>query len=193
MNNVLVAFAAFAAGAGCGVLACKSYFEKKYKSVADEEILSVIETYRKKTEELEKEEEKEKYAKTIYHKHVDNYISSAPLEIDVDRVAIAEMEHPEDDEPDEQYQITSMDFFDDCEYDKVSLTYYANDDVLVGPSKFKDEDILDVGSTVGEDAIDLISNGFDDGSALYIRNPKTSTDYEISKSYISYKEMMSHE
>ena len=187
--SMLKIMAAFAVGAGCGIFAAKTYFEDKYKKLADEEIQSVVERYRKKTEDTE---EKEK-TKKQYHKEVENYISSAPLEMVIDRDKMEAEAHPEDDDPIEQFQITSMDYFDDSEYDKQNLIYYANDDTLVGPSELSGEDILDVASTVGEDAIALINNGFDDGSALYIRNPKTKVDYEITKSYISYKEMMLNE
>lgn len=187
--NALKILAALAVGAGCGIFGTMKYFETKYRNIADEEINSVMDFYRKKTEELDQKEKEKK----SYHKHVENYISSAPLDAVVDRNLMAQTMHPEDDEPEEQYQITSMDYFDDSEYDKVNLVYYINDEVLIGPSDEKDEDILDVASTIGEDAIALLSNGFDDGSALYIRNPKISKDYEVTKSYMSYKDLMLHE
>ena len=193
--KALAIIAAFAAGGACGVLATKLYFQDKYRHMADSEIESVIDIYRKKTEELEKkyqDKESLKEEKRSYDKQVENYISSAPLDAVIDREAAEKTAHPEDDEPEEQYQITSMDFFDDSEYDKVNLTYYINDEALVGPSDKSAEDILDIGSTIGQDAIDLISNGFDDGSALYIRNPKLGTDYEVTKSYISYKDLMTN-
>ena len=187
--SALKIVAAFAVGAGCGIFGTMKYFENKYRHIADKEIESVIDIYRKKTEALKDKEEE----KNNYHKRVKNYISSAPLDTVVDREKIEAEAHPEDDEPEEQYQITSMDYFDDSEYDKVNLTYYFNDKVLVGPSDYKDEDILDVDSSIGEDAVNLIANGFDDGSALYIRNPKLGVDYEITKSYMSYKDLMLNE
>lgn len=175
---------AFAVGAGCGVFATRTYFEKHYKELADSEIESVVENFRKK-----EEKKKEKEVKTAMYKEIaDGYISSVPPAKLVER---AEKEaHPEDDIPEEQYQISSMDFFNDGGYEKVSVLYYVPDETLVGPSDQKDEDILDIGSTVGKEAIEILESGFNDGSAMYVRNPRTSTDYEVTKSHSSYKGMM---
>lgn len=182
--GALKILAAFAAGIGCGVFATKAYFEKHYKEIADSEIESVVENFRKKEEKQKKEEEDKK----MYTEIADDYISSVPPDKLVERVA--KQAHPEDDEPDEPYQITSMDFFNDGGYDKVNLTYFVDDEALVGPSDDKDEDILDIGSTIGTDAVDILETGFNDGSAMYIRNPKMGTDYEVSKTYASFKGLM---
>lgn len=45
MNKIVVAFLAFAAGAGVGVLASKTYFDKMYQQIAREEIDSVKAVY----------------------------------------------------------------------------------------------------------------------------------------------------
>lgn len=182
--EALKILAAFAAGIGCGILATRTYFSKHYKDMADSEIESVIENYKERDKKrIEKAKKKEEEDKTMYNNVTKSYISSAPPTIN------AKEEHPEDDEPEEPYQITSMDFFDDAEYDKESVTYYV-DECLVGPNDEGGEDLLVIDTTIGTDAIELLKNGFDDGSALYIRNPKLGVDYEVSKSYASYKGMM---
>lgn len=178
--------AAFAAGLGCGVLATRSYFKTRYESFANEEIESVIENFKKKIDEdvkkMEENREKE------YSKVVDSYISPVPPS----KIVKDEEEHPEDDIPDEPYQITSMEYMDDGDYDKKVATYYVDDEALVVDTDDVSEDgeLADVGRTIGKDNIEILLAGFDDGSALYVRNPSLGVDYEVSKSYASYSEII---
>lgn len=186
--GVLKIFAAFAAGVGCGILLTRSYFEKQYKELADEEIESVVETFKIKIDDNKNEEGSEKVSKAdkkMYNKIVMNYDTSA----DIHKV-LAENEHPQDDIPEEPFQITSMEFFNEDEFDKESVTYYIPDEVLVGRGDENEEDILEINATIGADSIELLENGFDDGSAMYVRNPRIGVDYEVSKTYSSFKDMM---
>ena len=195
---------AFATGIGCGVLCTYAYFKKENEKKEAE----VASYFREKIAELRSEideirgvskdsgdckidkdcKDEEKKERTIYANTASSYISSVPMS-ENEIIRRMEESHPKDDTAEEQFQITSMDWFEDNIFEKQEVTYYVGDECLVGNSENKDEDILDVGSTIGHEAVDILMSGFDDGSALFIRNPDTGIDYEITKSFSSYKEM----
>lgn len=64
------------------------------------------------------------------------------------------------------------------------LTYYQVDDVLA--DRFG-EIITDRKSIVGTDFVDNFGYGSNDTTVVYVRNPKTKRDYEISLDYGSYE------
>jgi hypothetical protein len=68
-------------------------------------------------------------------------------------------------------------------YDKLSISYYEDDDTLVDENE---EVIADPVSIVGNDALNNFGEGSDDPEIVYVRNEKLETDYEVirlSKSY----------
>lgn len=100
----------------------------------------------------------------------------------------AEADYPgwDDEEPEREkgewpppYTISEMDFINTGEsQEKVTITYFAGDDVLCDT----DETVMDVYSTVGPDALEH----FDESKVAYARNEKLGIDYEIcwdSRSY----------
>lgn len=171
----------FAAGLGIGAVVSWKYFEDKYKKIADEEITSVKEMYKKHSEanddisEEESVEEKptnsrsplgtrkEGYAE--YENLVANYYTvSSEVTNDISKEVENRMNEPYIIKPEE---------FGTIEYDTVSLTYYA-DKVLV------DEDnnlIQDIDYLVGEDNLNHFGEYEED--SVFVRNDYLKTDFEI--------------
>lgn len=106
---------------------------------------------------------------------------------------ISSMESPEEDDPDDEYdeddydirgrsnkgqpfQITAGEFCNSrTYYDKVSLNYFAGDEVVADD---RDEVVEDASRILGD-----IQEAFDDPrspSVVYIRNEELEVDYEIS-------------
>jgi hypothetical protein len=86
-------------------------------------------------------------------------------------------------------------FEDFCEsedaHDKITITYYAGDGVLVD----EDEEIIDdVERLVGENnLINKFGEGSDDPDVLYVRNERLAIDYEVIRQHTSYGEVVSGE
>lgn len=82
----------------------------------------------------------------------------------------------------EPYEIDPSDFALTCDsYDKISLTWYHFDQVLVN----EEEELVDGALLVGHV---IEQTGFDqnEDDVLYIRNDKIMTDFEITKVYEQY-------
>lgn len=73
------------------------------------------------------------------------------------------------------YAIGIADFMQDAKYDKKYAVYYRGDNMLVEEATDK---TLDVQAVLG-DLADLIQMAYADLEVLYIRNERTSTDYQI--------------
>lgn len=111
----------------------------------------------------------------------------------------AEEEYPEEDEEieaeldsfdkarvrnDDPYIITIDDYnTTNSHYDKITVTYYSEDDVLADENE---EIISDPNSIIGEDALLNFGEGSDDADIVYVRNEKIAVDYEVIRVYKSY-------
>ena len=69
-------------------------------------------------------------------------------------------------------------------FDKVTLTYYMEDDTLTNESE---EVIPDPNSCVGTDALGDLD---EENMSIYVRNNATSTDYEVVASIGAYSEVV---
>ena len=181
--NGLTILAAFAAGVGCGILATRSYFDKKYKLIADEEIASMREIIDRKKAEEHMDEELVKE----YHQKVDNYISSVPPTKAIAR----ETTEAIDDGPtefDSPFEINTEEWLEDGYFDKLSLTYYEGDNVLVSDDVETDSDgpFANIEDTIGIDIFEEFRSGPED--EMYVRNPNTGVDYMVVKDPRKYNE-----
>lgn len=68
-------------------------------------------------------------------------------------------------------------------YDKITLTYYEIDDVLVDDTDGRQE-IVDVEDTIGSEA--LTRFGEYESNVVYVRNEKLGADYEVIREHLSY-------
>lgn len=170
----------FALGLVIGVVSTKSYFEKKYKAIADEEIESCKKVFcdRKENEEEKKETKEEDYFKKSksdvigyddYYKkgaHVEELTTQFPVE-------------------EEPYEIGEDEFESDMDYSKVSLNYYLEDGVLIYEES---EEIAEDDKTCGIENLDDFVRVPD--RTAYFRDPKLKIDYEVVKIDGSYKELI---
>ena len=179
---------AFLLGAGCGVLGTWKYFQTKYDKIANEEIESVKEALSHRSGHIIEDtsiENPEKFAKKIVEESKDNQIKvystldnlysvqqKNTIHEYVEQLA-AEAEHPEDDRSEDCYEISETDFSETAlGYDKLTLHYYIDDDMLVNADNgdWTSQDI-------GPEGLERIRHS--DEVELYFRNDPTATDYEI--------------
>ena len=96
---------------------------------------------------------------------------------------MANAEHPKEDEP---YIISEEEFSDPTPmYDKVTLDYYINDDILIDVMS---HEVANVNETIGENHIQMIVNGEIEEDYLYIRNDIKGIDYEVLVNVGNYEE-----
>lgn len=185
MNKTILAFVA---GALIGSAATWQYLKKKYEQIAQEEIDSVKEVFRKKEIDLNNkvdtahhdlEESKEDQKKAVNeYKNVLNSVnysdySSAKKEKEVEPVS-------------GPYVISPEEFGEkeDEGYETVSLMYYA-DGYLADEEDYLIEDIE---GSVGRDSLTHFGEYEDD--SVFVRNDDRKCDYEILLSERDYKELI---
>lgn len=197
----------FVCGVAAGALGAQSYFEKKYKAIADDEIRSVKEVYgrRQKTSETDISEETEKPEKSEERilesvppkdRTIPDYGYSGAFE-DGDptdyrkfyskkentgiEVRLAEKEAPKED--DFPYLITEDEFSEtELSFDKVSCTFYVPDRVLVDDLS---REVIEP-YAYGEDNVEYLVQTIE--KVVYIRNEKLGCDMEISRDLNSIEE-----
>lgn len=191
--------AAFVVGVGAGVLGTRKYFQTKYDKICTEEIESVREAMSHRSghiiEETSIEKPKEFADKLL--KEADNgeirvystlnsiYDTKAKLETESNEVKeyiedLLDKEHPEDDRPEDCYEISEVDYSETAlGYDKLCLHYYVNDDMLVNAD---DGDWTN--NDIGLEAIERIRNA--EKPELYFRNDPSAKDYEVIRIKSSY-------
>lgn len=90
--------------------------------------------------------------------------------------------------PDRPYVIKAEEWYhNETDYDQITLTYWADDDVLADDAKRM---VVDVDSVVG--ATNLHRFGFlsDNADIVYVRNDRLGADYEITKDERNYSEVV---
>lgn len=201
MNDSLIKFGIFAAGIGIGVLASRTYFDKKYQAIADEEIDSCREVFNAKIKEakeliVEIKNAGKVISESVKDEEVPNieknrsYSSLYPV-VDVEEREYddfykkdeTESIHPTED--DDKYEISIEDWEDDNDFDKVTLNYYTEDGTLVYEES---EELADEAKTIGIDNLsdfDMVSE-----RTCYVRDSKNNIDYEVIKVDGSYRELI---
>lgn len=183
--NKLSYLLAFATGALIGSAATWYFVKDKYEKLAQEEIDSVKETFKKSYEDQEAKHEEE------IHKVENKYYNSLAQNYNYEKKSRPEAILEEDEEEevikmDEPYVIKPYEFGDYIDYEQISLLYFA-DGVLA------DEDTLDViddiEETVGEYFADHFGEYEED--SVYVRNDAKRCEYEILKDERQYKDVAS--
>jgi hypothetical protein len=192
MKNLLC----FVAGAAIGSVVTWKLIEKKYKDLADEEIESVIETFKNRKPRITKDEVKETVEKVINKckepkETVEDIVTSEGYSIE------NEEEIDEDDESNYTvdvdpgvevivpYVITPEQFGEYNEYGTKTLTYYADNvltDEIDNPITSDEMETM-----IGPDALDHFGEYEDD--SVYIRDEMNEMDYEILKSEKTFSEI----
>ena len=192
MKNLLC----FVAGAAIGSVVTWKLIEKKYKDLADEEIESVIETFKNRKPRITKDEVKETVEKVINKfkepkETVEDIVTAEGYSIE------DEEETEEDDESNYTvdvdpgvevivpYVITPGQFGEYNEYGTKTLTYYADNvltDEIDNPITSDEMETM-----IGPDALDHFGEYEDD--SVYIRDEMNEMDYEILKSEKTFSEI----
>ena len=192
MKNLLC----FVAGAAIGSVVTWKLIEKKYKDLADEEIESVIETFKNRKPRITKDNVKETVEKVI-NKYkepkeiiedivtAERYSIENEEEIDEDDESNYTVNVDNDDEVITPYVITPEEFGEYNEYGTKTLTYYA-DNVLTDEidNPITSEEMI---TMIGPDALDHFGEYEDD--SVYIRDEMNEMDYEILKSEKKFSEI----
>lgn len=205
MNSTLKGVLIFVLGAAAGSLATWKLIEKKYKDIAQEEIDSVKDTFSKMkkneypdkledypdfeefddSDDVEEEPKSEQkidrnnkpdiveYAKILSETGYTNYAERQ------DKKEKKGVEPVEDERP---YVISPDEFGEKDGYENVTLTYYA-DGVL---TDYFDNVISNIDEVVGLDSLDHFGEYEDD--AVFVRNEKMETDYEILRDLRDFNE-----
>lgn len=192
MKNLLC----FVSGAAIGSIVTWKLIEKKYKDLADEEIESVIETFKNRKPRITKDDVKEKVEKVI-NKYkepkeivedivtTERYSIENEEEIDEDDESNYTVNVDNDIEVVTPYVITPEQFGEYNEYGTKTLTYYADNvltDEIDNPIT-SDEMVI----MIGPDALDHFGEYEDD--SVYIRDEMNEMDYEILKSEKKFSEI----
>ena len=192
MKNLLC----FVAGAAIGSVVTWKLIEKKYKDLADEEIESVIETFKNRKPRITKDNVKETVEKVInkYKEpkeivedivNAERYYIENEEEIDEDDESNYTVNVDNDIEVVTPYVITPEQFGEYNEYGTKTLTYYAANvltDEIDNP--ITSEEMI---TMIGIDALDHFGEYEDD--SVYIRDEMNEMDYEILKSEKMFSEI----
>lgn len=173
MNNIAASLAALAIGAGAGGAAAYVYAKKKYDRIAREEIASVKEMYRKKSEDdIQQPEVDQKTDLMAYARK----LRDQKYREDTDGEA---------DETDDGIALISPEELGNkIGYEVINLTYYA-DGILADD---EDEMIGDVEGLIGADALGSFGTYEDD--AVHVRNHAHKCDYEILRDKRTYADVV---
>ena len=178
MNTTVKNILIFAMGAGLGSIVTYKLLKDEYEQIAQEEIDSVMDTFKRYNPANEPEEmSDEEYERLNYKRKKGEYTAydkiGRPAEADEIETLPA-------------YVISVVDYNENnLHYEKSSLTYYDVDDTLVDENE---EPITDPDYVVGLDALTRFGDGSDDDDIVYIRNEKLAVDYEIVRVDKSYQE-----
>ena len=190
MSSKGIAVLAFIVGAGMGSVCTWKLLKRKYELIAQEEIDSVkaayatreigkgfVEGFRDglkvaedRTQKDEDDVDFKKYASIIQKEGYTDYSRSVE-----EKKGEAFVEKP--------YVISPEEFGEFEEYEKISLTYYA-DEVLADEN---DEEVDDVDEIVGEESLNHFGEYEDD--SVFVRNDRLKCDYEILLDQRNYSDV----
>ena len=209
MNSTLKGVLIFVLGAAAGSLATWKLIEKKYKDIAQEEIDSVKDTFSKmkkneypdkledypdfeefddSDDSYDSDDEESKSEQKIDRNNKPDIVEYAKILSETGYTNYAErqdkkekkgVEPVEDERP---YVISPDEFGEKDGYENVTLTYYA-DGVL---TDYFDNVISNIDEVVGFDSLDHFGEYEDD--AVFVRNEKMETDYEILRDLRDFNE-----
>ena len=190
-TNIFSYILAFSAGGAIGATVAWKMLETKYERIAQEKIKSIKEAYTAPAQSAVIEDEKVSDLETNesnvieeYQDTVQDYIyerPSQPVQQYTDYTMITKpVEFVDDDEP---YVIEPIQAGDD-DYEITTYTLYG-DGVLADEMNMPVEDIK---GTVGREYANHF--GEYDDEAVYIRNDRLRTDFEVLREGRTYAELM---
>lgn len=189
-------FLAFGVGLAVGVGGTYFYLKQKYAEKLSEQIQEVRKHYQKKRERSKPKEEKdEKFTNhfeeaeergkdRIAYESIAKRYQGSDEERPVDP---AEQESPPEDEPEEELFIVpeeKMEIYDN--FEDISLTYYAEDDILCDDQ----EQLIEDPEAVVGDALTRIRAKSDYPDTVYVVNKRLRAIFEVLMVEGSYQEIV---
>ena len=177
MNKSIACTFAFTIGVLGGVFATRSYFKKKYEDIAQEEIDSVKEVFSKRNPA------KEVLPKRDFEKDSidESEQQSKPVSILSDyKTILHSKEYSKSAAP---YVISPDEFGEIEEYEKISLSYYA-DGILADEN---DDVVDDIDAIIGLDSLNHFGEFEED--SVFVRNDAKECDYEILRDARNYSDI----
>ena len=176
----------------------KDYYQKEMEKIDDayeEELDNLINTMNRDMYEHDKREGTKTYVDYVKKYSPDEIVKDKYYDMPYPDV-IDEDYHEDDELPEDppendlQYEkpfVISREEFDEeyPHFDKITITYYAEDDVLADE---QDEIIPDIEAVVGYDSLSRFGDMSDDDCVVYVRNGRLGADYEIILTQESYSE-----
>lgn len=185
------------AGIGLGVLSTRSYFETQASERADREIESMkmaIRTTERMNSDGDKPIRNDISKRAVV---VSDMIRKVDESMEMQKqyhtfsADVATKDHPREEDTIKPYFI-DIDDFDEptLGYAKKELQYYIDDGTLVDESENMDEEcqVVSIVDTVGVANLESFENSLE--SCCYIRNEQLKEDYEISKVFGSFRELL---
>ena len=185
------------AGIGLGALSTRSYFETQASERADREIESMkmaIRTTERMNSNGDKPIRNDVSKRTVV---VSDMIRKVNESMEMQKqyhtfsADVATKDHPREEDTIKPYFI-DIDDFDEptLGYAKKELQYYMDDGTLVDESENMDEEgqIVSIIDTVGVANLESFENSLE--SCCYIRNEQLKEDYEISKVFGSFRDLL---
>jgi len=183
-------FAIFVVGAGIGSATTWFFVKKKYEQIAQEEIDSVKEVFSRREPgkvkpDTEFDEEPDQADVTEYVAKIQEQGYTNYSGISKENKNTAKEEKKEEPENmDSPYVISPDEFGDYEDYERISLTYYA-DQILADDD---DELVDDIDDVVGFDSLTHFGDYEDD--SVFVRNDRLKCDYEILMDRRAYSDAM---
>lgn len=182
MKNSIICGISFLAGAVVGAYVTYKYIKDKYEEIAQEEINSIKEAYKRKIGENDNISDEKTTEKSTEKVNKVDYVDIIKKNGYADYSDISKESECKD--TDLPYVISPNDYGELDEYETISLTYYS-DNVLT------DED-----DTIIPNPEELVGRGFEthfgeyEDDAVYVRNNDRKIDFEILKDFRMYTEVV---
>lgn len=188
-------FLAFGAGLAVGIGGSYFYLKQKYEEKLSEQIQEIRRHYQEKQEQSKSKEEKdEEFAsrfeeaeergkdRIAYESIAKRYQGSDKSPVDP-----AEKESPPEDEPEEEIFTVSeeeMETYDN--FEDISLTYYAEDDILCDDQ----EQVIEDPEAIIGDALTKFGVKSDYPDTVYVINKRVRAIFEVLMVEGSYQEIV---
>ena len=184
-------FVMFVLGAAVGSVATWQYTKKKYERIAQEEIDSVKEIFSKRESAAEveivtPEPQTAKVGKPEEKPDITEYAARLEREGYTNYSNVSAGEKKEEQEAMEMkpYVISPDEFGEFEDYERISLSYYA-DQILADED---DEKVEDVDNVVGLESLTHFGEFEDD--SVFVRNDRLKCDYEILLDQRTYSDVI---
>lgn len=181
MNNKIIPFLTFVLGAVAGSFLTWRYLKDVYEQIAQEEIDSVKEIFRKQEKKLPEDEKPKR--KTFNKQEIAEYAARIQNEGYTNYTDVTSGKNRMKKKERKPYVISPEEFGEFDEYEKISLTYYSNN-ILTDENN---EIVEDVEDTVGVESLTHFGEYEDD--SVFVRNDVRKCDYEILLDQRSYTEI----